>query len=208
LSSWATHFAQHWHHLEKLLNCPSHLSHLSHPALQENVRTSPACTHSLANGSTIRATPLAICAHCLSDDAIAACAMADAGLSHPRLPCQHANAAYVIAAASLIRLRGNAAAALAAAERWAVANASKEVLSWLEESKNDGAMEKYDANSQMGFVKHAFQLAFYHLRRGSSFSEGLRHTLLCGGDTGEGRRRQADTHPGRPSRLHVSHSAS
>ena len=48
-------------------------------------------------------------------------------------------------------------------------------------------MQDYQATAHNGFVKHAFQLAFYHLRRRSGFVEGLRHTLLAGGDTGEGR---------------------
>jgi hypothetical protein len=44
-------------------------------------------------------------------------------------------------------------------------------------------MAGYDARPAMGWLRHALQLAFYHLRRRSAFQPGLRHTLLCGGDT-------------------------
>ena len=140
---------------------------------------------SKANGALMRATPLAVWAHRLGTDAIAACAKADAQLSHPNQACQDANAAYVMACASLIRWPGDAGAALTAAEEWAAANACREVQEWLAEARDNGAMAAYNAHgASMGFVKHAFCLAFYHLRRHSGFVEGLRHTLLCGGDTG------------------------
>lgn len=36
---------------------------------------------------------------------------------------------------------------------------------------------------QIGFVAHALRLAFYHLRRRSTFEAALHHTLAAGGDT-------------------------
>ena len=141
---------------------------------------------SKANGALMRATPLAIWAHRLPAEAIAAAAAADARLSHPNQATQDANAAYVIALASLIRLPGDAAAALAAAEGWAAEHACSEVQQWLAAAADESDMQHYQATALIGFVKHAFQLAFYHLRRRSGFVEGLRHTLLAGGDTGEG----------------------
>lgn len=138
---------------------------------------------SKANGATMRATPLAIWAHRLGDAAIAAAAAQDAGLSHPSQECRDANAAYVLALASLVRSPGDAEAALAAAEGWAEAHACTEVQQWLAAARDDAALEGYDATHQIGFVKHAMLLTFYHLRRRSGFVEGLKHTLLAGGDT-------------------------
>lgn len=139
---------------------------------------------SKANGALMRATPLAIWAHRLPAQAIAAAAAADARLSHPNQATQDANAAYVIAVASLVRQPGDAAAALEAAEGWAAEHACSEVQQWLAASRDDSAMQHYQASPLIGFAKHAFQLAFYHLRQRSGFVEGLRHTLLAGGDTG------------------------
>lgn len=134
----------------------------------------------------MRTTPLAIWAHRLPTEAIAAAAAADARLSHPNQSTQDANAAYVVALASLIRQPGDAAAALAAAEGWAAEHACSEVRQWLATAADESSMQHYQATALTGFAKHAFQLAFYHLRRRSGFEEGLRHTLLAGGDTGGG----------------------
>ncbi|KAL4422714.1 hypothetical protein ABPG75_008911 [Micractinium tetrahymenae] len=152
--------------------------------LAERVRANAAASvGSKANGATMRATPLAIWAHRLDAAAVAAAAADDASLSHPSEACRHANAAYVLACAALIRAPGDAAAALAADEGWAQQHACAEVRGWLAEAWDDAAMERYDAAPQIGFVKHALCLAFHHLRRRSGFEEGLRHTLLAGGDT-------------------------
>jgi hypothetical protein len=132
----------------------------------------------------MRSTPLAIWAHRLPPPAIAAAARADALLSHPSQPCQDANAAYVLACAWLVARPGDGEGALAAAEGWAEQHACQEVRSWLAAARDDGAMAGYDARPAMGWLRHALQLAFYHLRRRSAFQPGLRHTLLCGGDTG------------------------
>lgn len=136
----------------------------------------------------MRATPLTIWAHQLEDAAIAAAAAADARLSHPNQACQDASAAYCIAVAALIRRPGDAAGALAAAEGWAAAHArAEEVPLWLSQARDDAAMENYHGDPLIGWAKHAFLLAFYHLRRRSAFEEGLRHALLAGGDTGQRR---------------------
>lgn len=105
---------------------------------------------SKSNGATMRATPLAIWAHRLDSAAVAAAAADDASLSHPSQACQHANAAYVLACAALIRAPGDAAAALAAAEGWAQRHACAEVQGWLAEARDDAAMGGYDAAPQMG----------------------------------------------------------
>ncbi|PRW32678.1 ADP-ribosylation Crystallin J1 [Chlorella sorokiniana] len=151
-------------------------------AIQGNVQNAQSLA-SKANGALMRATPVAIWAHRLPAQAIAAAAAADARLSHPNQATQDANAAYVIAVASLIRQPGDAAAALAAAESWAAEHACLEVQQWLAGARDVSVMQQYQATAMIGFAKHAFQLAFYHLRQRSSFLEGLQHALLAGGDT-------------------------
>ncbi|KAI3430437.1 hypothetical protein D9Q98_005032 [Chlorella vulgaris] len=149
--------------------------------LRANV-DNPTNASSKANGAAMRATPLAIWGHRLPLNALAACARQDAQLSHPNETTQDANACYVIACASLIAQPGDSEAALAAAEGWAGVHGCAEVQAWLAEARG-GGMESYRASPLIGFVKHAFLLAFFHLRERSSFEAGLRHTLLCGGDT-------------------------
>lgn len=105
---------------------------------------------SKANGAAMRAIPLAVWGHRLEPAAVADAAAADALLSHPSEACQHANAAYVLACATLVRTAGDAAAALAAAEGWAEAHACAEVRAWLAGARDDTAMESYDAAPQMG----------------------------------------------------------
>lgn len=156
-------------------------------ASQMQARAScPASLASQANGATMRAAPLAIWAHRLAPGAIVAAAATVARLSHASLPCQDANAAYVLALAELIRRPGDAAAAIAVAEGWAAAYACSEVQQWLAAARDDAAMAGYRADRQIGWVRHGLQLTFHHLHMGSGYEQGLRHTLLAGGDTGEG----------------------
>lgn len=97
----------------------------------------------------MRATPLAIWAHRLSTDAAAEAAMQDATLSHPNESCQHANAAYVLAVAALVRRVGDVEGALAAAEGWAAAHGCADVRSWLASARDDAAMACYQATAQV-----------------------------------------------------------
>ena len=146
---------------------------------------------SKANGALMRAMPIAVWAHRLAAEEVAALAAADALLSHPNPAVQHASAAYCIAAAALIRQPGDVERALTLTGSWVEAEAEAEVREWWAEAAamaERGAGAEYDARPLMGFVKHAFVLAFYHLRLESGYTEGLRHTLSCGGDTGEGSR--------------------
>lgn len=57
-----------------------------------------------------------------------------------------------------------------------------EVQSWLQDS--DGlALEEVNCLEQLGYVRHAFVLAFYHLRRRTPFVDAICQTLCRGGDT-------------------------
>ena len=135
---------------------------------------------SKANGSLMRATPLGIWGRRLDDAELASYAQSDSKLSHPNSSCQHAEACYVIAIASLVRDLGGRTEAFFRARRWAEAHAPLEVLDWLQDAEDDVDVP-YEP--QIGFVKIAFTHAFRHLLRGSSYMEALAETLAGGGDT-------------------------
>jgi len=138
------------------------------------------CMPSKANGSLMRATPLAVWGALRGDAALIAAAQEDARLSHPNPACVDACVAYVLAIASLIRVPQDAVRALDVARTWTRANGCEEVRGWLDEA-DAGVRVPY--SPQEGFVRIAFTHAFRHLRLGTSYVEALRETLAGGGDT-------------------------
>ncbi len=140
------------------------------------------CMGSKANGSLMRATPLAVWGARAGrgDEELVAAAQDDARLSHPNEACVDACTAYVLAIASLIRAPGDAARALDAASAWAERSACAEVRGWLADAAA-GTVVPY--SPQDGFVRIAFTHAFRHLRLGTSYVDALRETLAGGGDT-------------------------
>ena len=138
------------------------------------------CMPSKANGSLMRATPLAVWGATRGDAALVAAAQGDARLSHPNPACVDACTAYVLAIASLIRVPGDAARALDIARTWTRASACDEVRGWLADA-DAGVDVPY--TPQDGFVRIAFTHAFRHLRLGTTYVDALRETLAGGGDT-------------------------
>ncbi|KXZ55562.1 hypothetical protein GPECTOR_2g1111 [Gonium pectorale] len=136
---------------------------------------------SQANGALMRITPLAVWGCRLSDEALAAAAMADAKLSHPHEVTQHANAVYCIAIKHLIARPGDAEGAVEAAHAWAGAHACAEVRDWLKEALGDA--QGPAANRMIGFVRYGFFYAFRHLSHRTPYREAIRDTLLLKGDT-------------------------
>jgi ADP-ribosylglycohydrolase len=138
------------------------------------------CMASKANGSLMRATPLAVWGAVRDDARLVRAAQEDARLSHPNPSCVDACVAYVLAIASLIRAPGDAGRAMETARTWVLANACEEVREWLADAQA-GTLVPY--TPQDGFVRIAFTHAFRHLRLGTSYVEALRETLAGGGDT-------------------------
>jgi ADP-ribosyl-[dinitrogen reductase] hydrolase len=138
------------------------------------------CMGSKANGSLMRATPLAVWGAGRTDEVLIAAVQDDALLSHPNPACVDAAVVYVLAIASLIRAPGDVASARRSASAWAEASACGEVRGWLDEA-NAGVRVPY--TPQDGFVRIAFTHAFRHLSAGTSYAEALRETLAGGGDT-------------------------
>ena len=136
-------------------------------------------SESKANGSLMRATPLAI-ASCGSDEAAAiAIAMNDAKLTHPHIVCQQATAAYTLAIRHLILNPKDQQGALASVRSYLEPTQS-EVFEWFEDAMSG---ELPDGNPNMGFVKIGFTHAFFHLKEKSGFRSSITQTLALGGDT-------------------------
>lgn len=138
------------------------------------------CTASKANGSLMRATPLAVWGASRGRDALVRAAKEDAALSHPNPACVDAACAYVLAIASLLRAPGDAARAFDAAASWVHDHGGDEVASWLDDARG-GVVVPYAP--QIGFVRIAFTHAFRHLALETIWEEAIAETLLGGGDT-------------------------
>ena len=128
-----------------------------------------------ANGALMRSTPIAVYYSDQNPLKIAEYARQDAMLSHPNEVCQDCNAIYTVAIAHLIQYPGDADGAIKIAESIPVCD---KVKSWLKES-----CESVVCDRNIGHVKHAFTLAFAHLRQKTSYEMAIYDTLLKGGDT-------------------------
>jgi hypothetical protein len=111
-------------------------------------------------------------------------AWADATLSHPSRVCVEATTLYVLAIAYLIRNPGDGLGALMAVEAELQERCTSDVVDWFYQSVSmDPAAADSNVCVNGGHVKHAFRLAFYHLRRRSTAEEAVRDVLRRGGDT-------------------------
>jgi len=135
---------------------------------------------SQANGSLMRAIPLAIVGHARTPHQAAQMARKDSSLTHPHPVCGDAVAAFVIAGAHAIRTGEGARAAYQAALVWARQDAGAEVVARLEAAP--GAAPVCDGES-MGWVLIALQNAFHELLNAKSLEEGVIRTVRRGGDT-------------------------
>lgn len=147
-----------------------------HVAMTEAARA--RCMPSKANGSLMRATPLAVWGVTRDLDALLRATGDDARLSHPNPACVGAARAYVVAIRHLVTRRDDVAGALEAAR--VAAAVDDEVSGWLRDAER-GVEVPY--SPQDGFVKIAFSHAFRHLAQGTRWAEAIRETLLGGGDT-------------------------
>lgn len=154
-------------------------------------RYSGASASSQSNGSLMRIAPLAVWAASETDGAIARLAIADASLSHASGVVHASTAAYAIALAALVRGE-TAEEAVGRATSWlesrhretpAAAEAAAVVLAWATEPMTEEDVADVHDPARQGWAKHAFSLAFHHLRTGTTFGDAMRHVLGAGGDT-------------------------
>ena len=136
---------------------------------------------SQANGALMRVSPLAVRAHRLLPDRMAAVAREDASITHPNPVCGDASSAFCVAIAYAIDKGGDARAAYTAALDWArKAQVHPSVLQALEAAANEPPREY---SHQMGWVLIALQNAFYQLLHAATLEAGLVDTVRRGGDT-------------------------
>jgi ADP-ribosylglycohydrolase/fructose-1,6-bisphosphatase/inositol monophosphatase family enzyme len=141
-------------------------------------RPNPA---SQANGSLMRASPLAVFAHALAAGAGAELARQDSALTHPTPVCGDAAAAFVVAGAHAVRHGDGPEAAWRAAADWARgAEAALVVRDALAAARAEPPA--CDDGSE-GWVKIALQNAFHELLHAPSLEAGVVATVRRGGDT-------------------------
>lgn len=134
-----------------------------------------------ANGSLMRISPLGIWGHRLPLDQLADDARADSQLTHPHPICQEACAVFSVAIA------------LAIAQGLGAVDLYHETIAWAERSCNEPGVladlraaehePPADFQTHQGWVRIAFQNAFYQLLHAPSPEEGIAETVMAGGDT-------------------------
>jgi ADP-ribosylglycohydrolase/fructose-1,6-bisphosphatase/inositol monophosphatase family enzyme len=141
-------------------------------------RPNPA---SQANGSLMRASPLAVYAHAASLEDAVGLARADSQLTHPNPVCGDAVAAYVAAIRhALLHGDGPEAAFRAALEAATTTGAVPSVIEALRQAEDGPPV--CDGESP-GFVLIALRNAFHELLRAESLEAGVVATVRRGGDT-------------------------
>ena len=134
---------------------------------------------SKANGCMMRATPLGIAATGCNIKETIEMVASDVVLTHPNKDCVDSTVAYVLALRHLILHDDDREGAIEVANSYLFDN-NHLVLSWL----NQAIEGKIDpVTRHIGFVKHAFTLAFHFLAYQFSFKETITQTLLMSGDT-------------------------
>ncbi|MBI4606420.1 MAG: ADP-ribosylglycohydrolase family protein [Planctomycetes bacterium] len=136
---------------------------------------------SQANGALMRVSPLAVLGWSWDPARLAEAARQDAALTHPHPVCGDASAAYCVALANALRTGCAARETYEHALDWARrAPARPEVVEALVAAET-GPPE--DFLRQQGWVLKALRNAFHRLLRAASLEEGVRDTVLRGGDT-------------------------
>jgi ADP-ribosylglycohydrolase len=136
---------------------------------------------SQANGALMRVSPLAIFGAALEPHQIARLARSDAGITHPHEVCRSANAVFAVAISHAIRSGSNAQTTYRFAWSWAHDQAvDAAVMECLEAAESEAPR---DFMTNQGWVRVAFQNAFYQLLHASTLEEGVINTVRAGGDT-------------------------
>ncbi len=136
---------------------------------------------SQANGSLMRVSPLGIFGHGLPEADLAIFAAIDSRLSHPHPVCVAACAVFVHAIAYAVRTGSGAGAVFEEACKFAgrcdLAAPIRDSLMTAAEKRPD------DFETNEGWVRIAFENAFFELAHVDSFEEALVRTVNAGGDT-------------------------
>lgn len=133
---------------------------------------------SQSNGSLMRISPLGVWGHRLAPDETAELARQDSRLTHPHPACQEACAAFTVAIAYAVASGAAPDQVYDYTLAWAERSARHpDALGWL----RDAATTRPDCFS--GWVRNAFQNAFWQLLHAPNLEEGVVGTVREGGDT-------------------------
>lgn len=132
-----------------------------------------------SNGCLMRIMPMIIWARKLPDAEFTDVILEDVMLTHSNKNAQDAVLTYSMAVRHLLNNLGDITGAYNTAERYARAK-SPVMAFWIQEAKS---LTRIDAETNMGWVKIPFTLAFRKLYQKKSYTEAIQETLLQGGDT-------------------------
>jgi ADP-ribosylglycohydrolase/fructose-1,6-bisphosphatase/inositol monophosphatase family enzyme len=135
---------------------------------------------SQANGSLMRASPLAVFAHRARPEEAADLGRRDSDLTHPNPVCRDAVAAFVVAASRAVARGGEPEAAYEAALAWARTAAVPAVTEALVRA---AAEPPRCDEGHIGWVLVTLQNAFHELLHAPSVEAGVVATVRRGGDT-------------------------
>jgi fructose-1,6-bisphosphatase/inositol monophosphatase family enzyme/ADP-ribosylglycohydrolase len=134
---------------------------------------------SQSSGSLVRIPPLAVFAHALPRERVAALGREDSALTHPSPACRDAGAALAVAIAHVIANGVGARAAYEAARGWAeAAPADRRVV----EALRGAAQEPVPRDAHEQGACGALQNAFFEALRAPSLEAGLVATVQRGGE--------------------------
>lgn len=143
--------------------------------------------HSQANGALMRVAPLAVWAqNSITTSELISMARQDAQLSHPHAVCQDASAVFCVALSALIShdehdLSTRSVTCIQCVER-VIGEMTSDVQQWFYESCTC-ILDDIICTALIGHVKHAFMLAFYFLKRCTTFEVAMTETCRKLGDT-------------------------
>jgi ADP-ribosylglycohydrolase/fructose-1,6-bisphosphatase/inositol monophosphatase family enzyme len=135
---------------------------------------------SQANGSLMRASPLALLAHRARPEDAAELGRRDSALTHTHPVCRDAVGAFVVAASRAIARGGEAEAAYEAALAWARSAAVTPVTEALVRAASEAPTCD---EGHVGWVLITLQNAFHELLHAPSVEAGVVATVRRGGDT-------------------------
>jgi ADP-ribosyl-[dinitrogen reductase] hydrolase len=136
---------------------------------------------SQANGSVMRASPLALWNLAMDDEAREAMTRRDAAITHPHTNCRDATAVFVHTVHRAVAEGLDRESLYGSALEFARSRCEgPDVLDWIARAKTSAPE---DFMSKEGWVAIARQNAFYRLLHSDSFEAGVIETVACGGDT-------------------------
>lgn len=146
---------------------------------QINRRSALKNIESKANGSMMRATPLAIASVRLTIDQTIRMVEQDVRLTHPNPTCIDSTTAYVLAIRHLLLHAQDHQGAINVVGDY-LSSTNEEVEGWFKDALEGNLPPAYPL---VGFVRYGFTYAINYLHQGTEYQIAIKETLLKGGDT-------------------------